>query len=74
MDFDIETVSDVLSLLFKMDEQIDMTFYAVKDEEGHFINDTMSISFKNGAINKKLCTYLKAKQLQEKIDNVNHIY
>lgn len=32
MDFDIETVSDVLSLLFKLDEQVDMNFYAEKDE------------------------------------------
>ena len=28
MDFDIETVSDVLSLLFKLDDQIDMKFDA----------------------------------------------
>ena len=26
MDFDIETVSDLLSLIFKMDEQIDVEF------------------------------------------------
>ena len=30
MDFDIETVSDVLSLLFKLDDQIDMKFEADK--------------------------------------------
>lgn len=69
MDFDIETVSDVLSLLFKMDEQVNMTFEAEKDEDGNFIPDTMKISFKNRAINKKLCTYLKAKQLQDNLEN-----
>ena len=74
MDFDIETVSDVLSLLFKMDEQVDMTFEAEKDEEGNFIPDTMKISFNNRFINKKLCAYLKAKQLQEKIENDNHSF
>jgi len=37
MDFDIETVSDMLSLLFKPDDQIDMKFEAEKDEEGNFI-------------------------------------
>mgnify|MGYP000006494172 CR=1 FL=1 len=31
MDFDIETVSDVLSLLFKLDDQIDMKFEADKE-------------------------------------------
>lgn len=30
MDFDIETVSDVLSLLFKLDEQVDMKFEVEK--------------------------------------------
>ena len=62
MDFDIETVSDVLSLLFKLDEQIDMKFEAEKDENGEFIPSTVKLSFQNAAINQKLCTYLKAKQ------------
>lgn len=62
MDFDIETVSDVLSLLFKLDEQIDMKFEAEKDENGEFIPFTVKLSFQNAAINQKLCTYLKAKQ------------
>ena len=62
MDFDIETVSDVLSLLFKLDEQVDMKFEAEKDENGEFIPSTVKLSFQNTAINQKLCTYLKAKQ------------
>ena len=56
MDFDIETVSDVLSLLFKLDDQIDMKFEADKDEEGNFKPATVKLSFKNNLINKKLCT------------------
>lgn len=62
MDFDIETVSDVLSLLFKLDEQVDMKFEAEKDKNGEFIPSTVKLSFQNAAINQKLCTYLKAKQ------------
>ena len=62
MDFDIETVSDVLSLLFKLDEQVDMRFEAEKDENEEFIPSTVKLSFQNAAINQKLCTYLKAKQ------------
>lgn len=72
MDFDIETVSDVLSLLFKMDDQIDMNFEAEKDEKGNFIPASMKISFNSHAINKKLCTYLEAKQLQENIEDNDH--
>ena len=33
MDFDIETVSDVLSLILKMDEQLDMNFEAESNGE-----------------------------------------
>lgn len=65
MDFDIETVSDVLSLLFKLDEQVDMNFDAEKDENGEFIPATVKLSFKNAAINQKLCTYLTAKQKKD---------
>lgn len=69
MDFDIETVSDVLSLLFKLDEQVDMRFEAEKDENGEFIPSTVKLSFQNAAINQKLCTYLKAKQIKENLEN-----
>ena len=72
MDFDIETVSDVLSLLFKMDEQIDMTFDAEKDADGKYITSTMKISFSHPAINRKLCSYLKAKQLQKNVEKNNY--
>ena len=72
MDFDIETVSDVLSLLFKLDDQIDMKFEADKDDEGDFksfpcfIKQFMiKLSFKNNLINKKLCTYMKALEIRE---------
>ena len=67
--FDIETVSDVLSLLFKLDEQVDMRFEAEKDENGEFIPSTIKLSFQNAAINQKLCTYLKAKQIKENLEN-----
>ena len=73
MDFDIETVSDVLSLLFKLDEQVDLNFDAEIDEHGEFIPSTVKLSFKNAAINKKLCTYLTAKQKKDlSLDDVKN--
>ena len=69
MDFDIETVSDVLSLLFKMDEQIDMRFEAEKDEDGSYKPSTLKISFQNNLINKKLCTYMKALDIRERLES-----
>ncbi|MEY8338088.1 helix-turn-helix transcriptional regulator [Lachnospiraceae bacterium 62-35] len=41
MDFDIETVSDVLSLLLKMDEQLDINFESEKDE---FLKDLNAVT------------------------------
>ena len=42
MDFDIHTVSDLLSLIFKMNEQLDLNFNAEKDQNGNVIPDTLS--------------------------------
>ena len=64
MDFDIETVSDVLSLLFKLDDQIDMKFEADKDDEGNFKPATV----------KKLCTYMKALEIRENMLNAKDEY
>ena len=69
MDFDIETISDVLSLLLKIDEQLDMNFEAEKDEDGSFIPSTVKISFKNSLLNHKLGVYMKARELQENLLN-----
>ena len=74
MDFDIETVSDVLSLILKMDEQIDMKFEAEKDEEGNFKPSTVKMSFKNNMINKKICTYMKALEIRENLINAKNEY
>ena len=74
MDFDIETVSDVLSLLFKLDDQIDIKFEADKDDEGNFKPSTVKLSFKNNLINKKLCTYMKALEIRENMINAKDEY
>ena len=74
MDFDIETVSDVLSLLFKLDEQVDMNFDAEKDENGEFIPSTVKLSFQNAAINKKLDDENSYKETVTEIDeNIEEI-
>ncbi len=69
MNFDIKTISDVLSLILQMDEQLDMNFEAEKDEDGSFISSTIKISFKNPLLNHKLGVYIKARELQENLIN-----
>ena len=46
-----------------------MKFEAERDEKGEFIPTTVKFSFQNAAINNKLCTYLKAKQIKENLEN-----
>ena len=64
MDFDIETVSDVLSLILKMDEQVEMNFEADKDENGDYIPSTVKMSFANYEIANRLAKYMKARDIQ----------
>ena len=66
MDFDIETISDVLSLIFKMDEQIDVEFHGKKNSKGEYDPKTLSIKFNNPAINRKLATWARTKDLVQK--------
>lgn len=66
-DFDIETASNVLTLLFKMDEQIDMEIDGEKDKDGNLIPDTIYICFKHPEINSRLAKFAKAKKLQENL-------
>ena len=54
MDFDIETVSDMLSLLFKLDDQIDMKFEEEKDEEGNFKPATVKMSEYSRAVTPQI--------------------
>ncbi len=67
MDFNIETVSDVLCLMLKVDEQLGMKFEAEKDEDSSFIPSTIKIFFKNSLLNYKLGVYMKARELQENL-------
>lgn len=67
LDFEIETVSDVLTLLFKMDEQLDMKIDGEHDSDGNLIPDTIRIHFDNSEINKRLAKFAKAKKLQENL-------
>lgn len=67
LDFDIETVSDIMSLLFKLEDETDMCFEAIQDDAGNFIPESVKLSFQNQDINERLCTYLKEKHsLEEK--------
>ena len=66
MDFDIETVSDVLSLIFKMDEQLDIEFTGKKNKKGEYAPDSISLKFNNPAINDRLAKWARTRDLVQK--------
>ena len=63
-DFDINTVSDVMSLLTKMDEQIGMEFHAKYSDAGEPLPSSITISFTHPALTSRLADYVKMKDLQ----------
>jgi transcriptional regulator with XRE-family HTH domain len=65
MDFDIKTVSDLLSLIFKMDEQLDLHLEAKQDNQGVYDPNSLKLSFGNETVNQKLLTYMLAVQKRE---------
>jgi transcriptional regulator with XRE-family HTH domain len=65
LDFDIKTVSDLLSLIFKMDEQLDMKMEVAKDDTGIYDASSIRLSFSNDTVNQKLLSYILACQKRE---------
>ena len=62
MDFDIHTVSDLLSLIFKMNEQLDLNFNSQKDSNGNILPDTLTLSFVNKMADSEKEQYTQALQ------------
>ena len=73
-DFDIVTVSDVMSLITKMDEQVEMDFHADYDEDGNPIPNSIKISFRHPSLNRKLADYVKVSDFQRKLDDDEQKY
>lgn len=65
LDFDIKTISDLLSLIFKMDEQLSLHFEAGKDAAGNYDFKTLKVAFHNDAVNQKLLSYMMALQKRD---------
>lgn len=70
MDFDIETVSDVLSLIFKMDEQLNIDFIGKKNKKGEYDPKSISLKFNDPTINDRLAKWARTRDLvQNTIDS-----
>lgn len=61
-DLEVNTISDILSLLIKLDKSTDIKWNVIKDEYGKIIPDSISLSFSDEEINNALATYLSNKE------------
>ena len=62
LDYDINTVSDVLSLVMKLNEQSPLKISADKDKDGNYIPSSIHMTFEDSQINEAICSYLNCKQ------------
>ena len=63
------TPSDILALLIKLAENSDLEIECQKDNSDNYVTNTISLSFKNPAINQTLVRYLKYKKALESSTN-----
>lgn len=75
MEFELTTVSDVISLLMRMDEQTDMNWNGQKDADGNYIPSSISLSFNDAKLNEALSSYLQYResQIAKKVLTTNKI-
>ena len=64
---DINTVSDVITLLMKLHEQTALNIAGDKDEAGDYIPESIRLSFDDGNINKALVQYLLYKETSKSV-------
>lgn len=70
MPLEVKDMSDILSTLIQLDKESDLIWDFKRDSRRHVIPETISISFKDLELNKKLAEYIylkkNAKTPQEK--------
>lgn len=67
LDIDITTVSDVLSLVFGMDEFSPMTIEGKRNSHGEYDPASIRLHFNNGIINERLALWAKSKDVEKKL-------
>ena len=68
MDFDIQTISDLLSILFKMENQADLKINTMQELDAASSEDALFLHFQNNYINQVLKTYYSSTKSINNID------
>ena len=67
LDLEITTVSDVLSLIFEMDEFSAMTIEGKRNAQGEYDPASLRLHFNNDIINERLALWAKSKDVEKKL-------
>ena len=68
-DFDIETVGDVISILFALEDNVDIEFEGEQTDDDKYIPKTMSIKFKNPYLQDFLAKWANMTQYLNSMKN-----
>ena len=66
LDFNIETVGDVLSLLFAIDDSVDLSLSLANVTPGGEVSDTIGFTFKNPTLQNFIKKWYEFKNVYEK--------
>lgn len=73
MPLEVRDMSDILSTLIQLDQEIELKWDFKRDAKRHIIPETISISFKDNEINKKLAEYITNKKGTKKEETLNRL-
>ncbi len=68
MNFDIQTISDLFSILFKMENQADLKINTMQELDAASSEDALLLHFQNNYINQVLKTYYSSAKSIKNID------
>ncbi|MBO6239492.1 MAG: helix-turn-helix transcriptional regulator [Butyrivibrio sp.] len=70
----VTDVGDIMAYIIALDEQTDFTINCEKDDDGNYLPETMSFSFNDVNINKRIADYLKYKESNDNATDQDEKY
>ena len=65
IDNNIKNIGDIMAYIMALDEQTSLTISCAKDGSGNYLPDTLSFSFRDPIINRRIVDYLNFKDSED---------
>ena len=66
VDLNVGSINDIIFIVLQMDEQTKLKMTGKKDKDGHYIPESVGISFDDPAINQALADYMDINEAEKK--------